>query len=477
MKTAASVAAKRRKNVAQGVSPGFSSAKMEQPQRGERFPDSAAPATPRLRAGLYSFAAPRLKLLLLILLCQVAFAQSPDGTAQRILNHEKFKAAQAYIENDYDRFVREIIHITEIEAPPFKEEKRARAYLEMLRAHGLSNVEMDAEGNAMGLRKGVGNGPLIAIAAHLDTVFPEGTDVKVKRNGTVLAAPGIGDDSRSLAVLLAIIRAMDAATIQTTSDILFIGNVGEEGPGDLRGMKYLFQKGPYKEKIKMFISLEGGSSDRVTNGGLGSKRYKVTFKGPGGHSYGAFGLVNPAFALGNAIAKFAKMQVPSNPKTTFNVGVIGGGTSVNSIPFESWMEVDMRSESRAELEKVAETFIGLMHEAVDEENKTRSTAQGKIELDMKLIGDRPSGETPVSSPMIQSVSAMIKAFGMNPNYGISSTDSNIPISMGIPAITIGAGGRGGRSHSLDEFVDVEKTSAVRGVTVSMGILLSLAGLQ
>lgn len=412
----------------------------------------------------------------IVLLCQIVSAQSPEATAQRIINHEKFKAAQAFIEKDYDRFVNEIIQLTEIEAPPFKEEKKAKVYLEMLRQHGLTNVEMDPEGNVMGLRKGTGNGPLIAIAAHLDTVFPEGTDVKVKRKGTVLSAPGIGDDTRSLAVLLCIIRAMDAAKVQTTSDILFIGNVGEEGPGDLRGMKYLFEKGPYKDKIKMFMSMEGGSSDRMTNGGLGSKRYKVTFKGPGGHSYGAFGLVNPAFALGNAVAKFAKLQAPSKPKTTFNVGVIGGGTSVNSIPFESWMEIDMRSESRPELEKLAETFIGLMHEAVDEENKARSTAQGKIELKMDLIGDRPSGETPISSPMVQSLSAMIKAFGMTPGYGISSTDSNIPISKGIPAVTIGAGGRGGRSHSLDEFIDVEKTSAVKGVTVSMAILLSLAGL-
>jgi di/tripeptidase len=279
-------------------------------------------------------------------------------------------------------------------------------------------------------------------------------------------------------VLLAMIRAMDAAKIQTASDILFVGNVGEEGPGDLRGMKYLFQKGPYKDKIKMFISIDGsGAGNDIVNGALGSKRYKVTFKGPGGHSYGAFGLVNPAFALGNAIDKFSKIQVPTRPRTTFNVGVIGGGTSVNSIPYESWMEVDIRSESREELNKAAETLLGLMHEAADEENKARSTGQGRIELDIKLIGDRPSGEIPVSAPIVQTATAVVRAFGMNPFYSMSSTDSNIPISMGIPGITLDSGGRGGRAHALDEWIDVDKAASVKGINVAMGILLSLAGME
>src|SRR5438876_9650162 len=229
--------------------------------------------------------------------------------------------------------------------------------MDMLRQNGLTNVEMDAEGDVIGVRKGTGNGPMIAIAAHLDTVFPEGTNVKVRREGTKLFAPGVGDDSRALAVLLAIIRALDGAKIQTTSDILFIGNVGEEGPGDLRGMKYLFQKGPYKDKIKTFISLDPfGWGNDITTAGMGSKRFKVVFKGPGGHSFGSFGLVNPAYALGNAITKLSKMQVPLTPKTTYNVGVVGGGTSVNSIPFESWMEVYLRSETKEELAKAVDTF-------------------------------------------------------------------------------------------------------------------------
>ena len=382
----------------------------------------------------------------------------------------------AALDKDHDRLVAEIIQLTEIPAPPFKEDARGAAYLEMLRAAGLSNVERDAEGNVMGLRRGTGGGPLIAIAAHLDTVFPEGTDVKVKRDGTRLAAPGIGDDTRSLAVLLAMIRAMDAAGIQTKSDILFIGDVGEEGLGDLRGMKYLFQKGPYRDRIKTFISMDGaGGGEDITHGAVGSKRYRATFKGPGGHSYGAFGLVNPAFAMGNAIQKFARIQVPASPKTTFNVGVMGGGTSVNSIPFESWMEVDMRSESRAELEKVNETFIGILNEAVAEENKARSTRLGPIQLDLKLVGDRPSGQTPKDSALVVTAAAAIRAAGMTPTYSFSSTDSNIPISLGIPAITIDSGGRGGRAHALDEWIDVEKTSSLRGIQSAFLLLLTLAG--
>src|SRR5436309_9613910 len=210
--------------------------------------------------------APKLALACLLIVWPLS-AQSPQSVVDRVLSDPALKSAQQFIDSDHDRILREIIAITEVEAPPFKENARARVFMQMLQEHGLSNVEMDPEGNVMGIRKGAGNGPLVAIAAHLDTVFPEGTDVRVKRQGTRLLAPGIGDNSRGLAVLLAIIRALDDAHIQTRSDILFVGNVGEEGPGDLRGMKYLFQKGPYKDKIKMFVSVDGAGdgSDVVTN--------------------------------------------------------------------------------------------------------------------------------------------------------------------------------------------------------------------
>ncbi len=401
-----------------------------------------------------------------------------DAAIARVRNSDGFKAALAVLDRDHDRLIDEIVTLTEIPAPPFKEDRRAKAYLEMLRASGLTDVEQDEEGNVMGLRKGTGGGPLMAIAAHLDTVFPEGTDVTVKRDGTRLSAPGIGDATRSLAVLLAMSRAMNEAAVQTATDILFIGNVGEEGPGDLRGMKYLFGKGKYKDRIAMFISMDGaGGGADITHGGVGSRRYHVTFKGPGGHSYGAFGLVNPAFAMAGAMQRFGKLTVPATPKTTFSVGVVGGGTSVNSIPFESWMEIDMRSESRQELQKLDESFVSLVNEAVREENAARSTAQGPITVDLRLMGDRPSGETPLDSPIVQTAAASIRAAGGRPTYRWSSTDSNIPISLGIPAITIDSGGRGGRAHALDEWIAVDKMPSLRGIEIALATLLALAEMK
>ena len=308
---------------------------------------------------------------------------------------------------------------------------------------------------------------------NLDTVFPEGTDVKAKLEGTKLHAPGVGDDTSALALMLSVVRAMDAAKVQTPGDILFVGNVGEEGEGDLRGVKYLLQKGKYRDRIKSVISIDGGSQDGIVNGGLGSLRYRVTFKGPGGHSYGAFGLVSPAFAMGDAMARLSKLQVPSLPRTTFNVGVVGGGTSVNSIPTDMFMLVDMRSESPGELKQVDDAFQRVVREAVDEENKVRSTAEGKIVADVKLIGDRPSGSTPTSTYLVQVAASVARVYGFTPTFEIGSTDANVPIAMGIPAITIGRGA-GGRSHSMDEWIDVTKEKNVQAGEVVLATILAAA---
>jgi acetylornithine deacetylase/succinyl-diaminopimelate desuccinylase-like protein len=417
-----------------------------------------------------------VRAALLVITFSIPVAAAQEAAVRQILDSPRFAAASTFIEGDQPRFVRELIALTEIPAPPFKEEARATAYLEMLRASGLTDVEMDQEGNVMGLRKGTGGGGIVAVVAHLDTVFPEGTDVKVKRAGTKLSAPGVGDNTRGAALMLAVIRAMHAAKFETRDDVLFVGNVGEEGEGDLRGVKYLVQRGKYQGRITEFIAIDGGDQGSITRGGVGSRRYRVTFTGPGGHSYGAFGLVNPAYAMGNAIAKLSRIQLPQQPKTTFNVGVVSGGTSVNSIPFAMQMVVDMRSVDCRELKKVDDQFLAIVGEAVDEENRLRSTREGPIAADPKLIGDRPCGETSIDSPIVQAATVAVKAFGLTPSYGISSTDSNIPMSLGIPAVTIGRG-PGGRAHSLDEWTTVDPKADVQAVKVALTIILAVAGVR
>lgn len=418
-----------------------------------------------------------------------ALAQSPgpaptpagaDARARQLISDPKFRAAVAAFDRDFDRFVAELIKLTEIPAPPFGEGPRAQAYMALLKDVGLESVEMDAEGNVMGLRRGTSRGavPLLAVAAHLDTVFPAGTDVTVKRSGTRLVAPGVGDDTRGLAFLLALIRAMRDARVETGADILFIGNVGEEGPGDLRGVRYLFTKGPWKDRIKRFITVDGGNLDVVTNSGLGSRRFRVTFKGPGGHSWGAFGNVSPAFAMGDAIARLGRVEVPKTPKVSYNVGVVSGGTSVNSIPFETAMEIDMRAVDPAALRDIEAKFRQIVADAVDAENAIRSTRNGKITVDIALIGDRPSGTTAPTTPELQQIAATMRVFDKVPVWETNSTDANMPISLGIPAFAIArnSGHKGGRGHSLDEWTDVEKTQAVKDFEIAAAMILSIADL-
>jgi acetylornithine deacetylase/succinyl-diaminopimelate desuccinylase-like protein len=433
---------------------------------------------------------------LIIGLGAAAFAQ-PDSTSRAkidaILGHPKYREAIAFLSRDHERIVEENVRLTEIAAPSFKEAAKADAFLEMLKPLGLSELGIDQEGNVTGIRKGTGEGPLIAIAAHLDTVFPEGTDVKVKRDGSKLRAPGVADDTRGLAVILAMLRAMEAAKIETASDILFVASVGEEGLGDLRGVKYLFLKGPYKDRIKTFIALDGVNPSQITTTAVGSRRYRLTFTGPGGHSYSAFGLVNPMYAAGQFMVDFAKTQVPD--LTTYNVGVIGGGTSVNSIPLEAWMEVDMRAVVPDELARLESRMKELALAAAETENRTRSTKNGRLEVKMQLIGDRPAGSTthPLlgtrlaagarstesatkNTELVELAWAAVAAHGFKPELNASSTDANIAMSLGIPAITI-ASGSGDRMHSLDEWLEVDKETSLRQLGIAMTTVLAAAGMQ
>lgn len=413
--------------------------------------------------------------LLVVAPVQAAPASKPEA----VLKTKGYKAAVAVLDRDHDRMIDEIVKLTEIPAPPFKEAARAAAYRDMLTNAGLEDVEIDEEGNAMGVYRGTGpvGGPAVMIAAHLDTVFPEGTPVKVRREGTRLHAPGIGDDTRSLAVLLAYVRAMKESGIKVKQDIIFVGNVGEEGPGDLRGVRYLLTRGKYKDRVKAFFSMDGTDPSRIVTGGVGSKRYRITWKGPGGHSFGAFGLVNPMTAMSQTVVDFYRIPVPAKPKTTYAASVTGGGTSVNSIPNEVFMEFDMRSESPAELAKVEQAFLAIVKKSVEDENAARSVKEGPITAEIKMIGDRPAGETAATQPIVQNANAIIRASGLDPKSSFSSTDSNLAMSLGIPAVTIGSGGEGGRAHALDEWIDVEKTRSLHGAAVGLGILLATAGVQ
>jgi len=333
---------------------------------------------------------------------------------------------------------------------------------------GLENVRVDKAGNVLGDYPGAAPRPHFVLAAHLDTVFPEGTNVKVKRDGRTLRGPGIGDDCRGLAVLVAVIREMKKAHVQTPGSVTFVANVGEEGLGDLRGVKQLFND-TLKDQIDRFVSIDG-TGVHVTNVAVGSHRYRVTFKGPGGHSFGAFGMVNPMGAMGRAIAKIQEMQVPKQPKTTFNVGRVGGGTSVNSIPFESWMEVDMRSSDPASLAAVDANFQKAVDQAVAEENQR--WGRGTITVVKELVGDRPAGSTPESSAIVRTGLATATALGFNANLGEGSTDSNLPMSLKVPAVTIGGGGRGSNAHALDESFDT--TDAWMGTQYALLLTVALS---
>lgn len=397
-------------------------------------------------------------------------------TINQIIASPAFQHAKATIAAEHDRMIEDLVHLTEIEAPSFNEDVKAQAWMQMAKAHGLEDVAIDAEGNVTAIRRGGGNGALVCVAAHLDTVFPAGTNVKVRREGNRLFAPGIGDDTRSLSVLLAWVRALDAAGIRTRADILFVADVGEEGPGDLRGMRYLFQKGPYKDRIDAFITVDSPEMDRIATGGIGSKRYRVTFRGPGGHSYAAFGLVNPMYAMAHAVDRLSRLEVPTNPRTTFSASVTGGGTSINSIPDAVWTDFDLRSASAKELGRLEAEFLSIIDEAVAGENLTRSVAQGSITADIKLTGDRPAGSTDTNSELVRLAHAAISAHGFEPSFEASSTDANIPMSLGIPAIRIGSGGTGGRAHSLEEWIDVTPEVSIPGMAAGLATLLGVAGM-
>jgi len=412
-----------------------------------------------------------LSLILTNMGSSAALAENQyDEKTKVIASSAKYNKAQQIIRDSEKDGIKAMIELTEIPSPPFKEENRAKRVLEMLQEAGADSVRVDEVGNVIATRKGTIGKKVIAIGAHMDTVFPEGTDVKVKKVGDTYYAPGISDNTRGIVNMIMALQAMEKANIETEADLLFIGTVGEEGLGDLRGVKHLFRdNGP---QIDSFIAIDGGTRNRLVFGGIGSVRYKVTFKGPGGHSWGKFGEANPHHAMGRAINNFvnaAPMVTSIGPKTSYNVGRMGGGTSVNSIPFESWMEVDMRSESKKKLNEIEKVFLDAVEQALAEENAAKLRGEG-IAVDVKRIGLRPVARQSENNAIVQRAMSAIKTVGWAPKLTVSSTDSNIPISKNIPAVTLSRGGEGSGAHSLKEWwKDVET-----GKSVEIVLLLTLA---
>ena len=370
---------------------------------------------------------------------------------KKLANKKEVKTAFQVILDLEPKTIKNHIELTEIEAPPFKEEVRAIEFSKRLKDIEIDKVWIDSIGNVLGLIKGYEGKRNVAIDGHLDTVFPEGTDVKVRIKNDTLFAPGIGDCTRCLSMLLTIAEAIIKSEIKTRDNILIIGTVGEEGLGDLRGVKYLFKNN--KPKIASWIAIDGGNIGRVNNQALGSYRYEVKFKGPGGHSWGAFGLANPHHALGDAISKFvekADEYTSKGPKTSYNVGVINGGTSIYSIPYESAMLIDIRSVRPENLDDMELILKKTSEDALAKQNAMKRRGPD-LELEINKIGNRPSGKVDIKNHLVQRAIAATNYMGGEPKLTIGSTDSNVPIALGLPAITIGRGGDGGKNHSLDEW--------------------------
>ena len=387
----------------------------------------------------------------------------------RLMNDAAVRTALDHARAAEPAAIEEQIRLCEIPAPPFMEAARAKAYADAFRQVGLRNVRIDKTGNVLGERPGRAARPHLVFSAHLDTVFPAETDVTVTRQGPLLRGPGIGDDCRGLAVLLAVVRALDAGKVQTAGTITFVGTVGEEGLGDLRGAKALIND-TLKGQVDRFVSVDG-TGYGITHVSVGSLRYRVTFAGPGGHSYGAFGIANPVHALGRAITGLADIRPPTEPRTTFNVGRIGGGTSVNSISSDAWMDVDMRSANPDALADLDGKFHAAVDAALAAEN-ARWDQKGRLTVTKMLVGDRPAGSVAASSDIVQRAVSVTRALGLPIELTEGSTDANAPMSLNIPAITIDAGGSGTGAHTLDEAFDT--TDSWRGTQRTLLTAIALS---
>lgn len=398
---------------------------------------------------------------------------SPEEVVRGLAAAERVRRAFRFFEERAAEFDDEHARICSIPAPPFGEAERAEHLRARLKECGLEGARLDEVGNCVALRRGRAERPLLVLSAHLDTVFPAGTDFTVRRDTTGrMHAPGIADDGCGLAAIVALVRALEECEVETAGTLLFVGTVGEEGEGNLRGVRHLLTAGEWAGRVDAFISIDGPGLERITHAALASRRYRVRCRGAGGHSWGDFGTANPVHALGRCVARLAAYPAPKRPRTTFNVGRIEGGCGVNVIPREASMDVDLRSESAEELGRLDAFFRRAARESAEDENHARRASTPPLELEVRLIGDRPGGETPPTSPLVRLAVEATRALDAEPFLDCSSTDSNIAISRGLPAVTVGAGGTSGNTHTLDEWYDPRgrDLGLKRALLVALGVV-------
>ena len=385
---------------------------------------------------------------------------------------EHLEPARSAIRAADERVLRDQVALSSIAAPTGAESARGEQVVSRFRALGLRDVHVDDVGNVLGVRTGSEDDAPVVVCAHLDTVFPAGEDVRVRRDGNRLLGPGIVDNARGLAGMLALAHAIDGTSLRTRRPILFVATVGEEGVGDLRGAKHLFAT--LERTPACCIALDGAGDDRVVHRALGVRRFRVIYRGAGGHSWAAYGVPNPVHAAGAAAARLAALPLPRHPRTTLSVCRIGGGISVNSIPEDAWLEVDLRSSSAEVLAGCVADIRAAVHTAAREENSRRAPGTEPLSSEVAMIGDRPCGATSEHHPLVRLASAATRAIGRVPELVTASTDANVPISLDIPAIAIGAGGRGGGVHTPAEWYD--DTDGALGIARALAIVVGAAGI-
>ena len=364
------------------------------------------------------------------------------------------------------------IAVSEIAAPTGEEGERGAWVASRFRALGLINVSTDATGNVLGTRAGTEQGAPVVICAHLDTVFPRSVPLRVQHEGSRLIGPGIGDNGRGLAAMLTLADVLDGSMLRTRAPVVFAATVGEEGSGDLRGAKELFAN--ELSHAAAAIALDGAGDERIVHRALGSRRFRIHFRGAGGHSWTAFGVPNAVHAASITGALLARTALPTLPRTTLSVGRIGGGISVNAIPDDAWLEIDLRSTSETALRTFEGEIRAAATSALHEENLRGTRGAPPLTLEITVIGDRPRGETDRSLPLVTAAIEATRLIGRDADLATASTDANVPISRGIPAIAIGAGGRGGEAHTVSEWF--ENTAGHLGVVRALAIVVATARL-